>query len=135
MTDTLQVHRVTLSWNEDDVLASGGNGKMTKCSAEYQLSGDIEGTSSVAYSMLYLPDGSARFNGFEWISGRIKGGTGSLVLSHTGVFQDLQATIAVAIVPGTAMGTAAGMAGEGEIVSSMSNPREGSLTLRLVADA
>lgn len=128
---TLLVDRRLVQWEEHDAIAVNDETKISRCFVTYQLSGDIEGESSLIYSMLYLPNHAVLFSGFESVRGNLLGGQGAFILTHSGTFDAEQAAIAVALVPASAMGSVAGLSGGGEIVSHIQDPTKGQLTLRL----
>ncbi|MFN8623578.1 MAG: DUF3224 domain-containing protein [Chloroflexota bacterium] len=58
--------------------------RITRVDGTQRFSGDIEGEGHVTWLMAYLPDGSARFVGFQRIDGTFGGRAGSLIIESTG---------------------------------------------------
>lgn len=78
--------------------------------------GQIEGASSG--DMLAVGTGASAAGAYvaiEWITGKLDGKEGSFALHHNGVKQNGQATMDIAVVPGSGSGQLAGLEGKFEI--------------------
>lgn len=104
---------VLASWQESAFSEAQGAGKLTRASVRKQYKGDIEGESVLEYVMAYNADGTASYTGFERITGRLGGKTGSFVLRHDGRFEGGVARTKMEIVPDSGTGELAGLRGEG----------------------
>jgi len=100
-------------WDEKPYSEGQGLPKLTRASIRRTFTGDIEGEGRVEYLMMYRPDGSATFVGFERIDGRIEGKSGTFVLQRTGTFEGGVATESYAVVPGSGTGELHGLRGDG----------------------
>src|SRR4051794_6501627 len=101
------------SWDEQPYDEHEGLQKMTRASVTNQYEGDIEGTGTLEYLMVYGEDGSATYVGLERIVGRLAGRTGSFVLQNSGGFENGVARVKWQVVPGSGTGELRGLLGEG----------------------
>jgi hypothetical protein len=107
------------SWDEQPVSEAGEGAKLTRATVENDFQGAIEGKSTVAYVMSYLPDGTAVFEGYEQIEGSVDGHRGSFVLQHSGRVSDANSptdfvvSCTWRVVPGSGSGELAGLNGSG----------------------
>ncbi len=100
MTDITATFDIT-AWEETPFDEGTGVAKLTEALVGKHYSGDINGSSVTKWLMAYAPDKSATFTGIERIKGTIGGKHGSLVLLHTGVFEDGAAKAELKVVSGT----------------------------------
>jgi len=100
-------------WDEKPYSEGPDLPKLTRASIRRTFTGDIEGEGHVEYLMMYRPDGSATFVGFERIDGRIGGKSGTFVLQRTGTFEGGVAKESYAVVPGSGTGELHGLRGDG----------------------
>jgi hypothetical protein len=112
MTTTAQV----TSWKEDTYQELEG-GKLTKATVTQELTGDIEGSTSIDYLMCYAADGTARFIGQQEISATLAGRTGSFVVHSQGSFEGGVAAGTMSVVAGSGTGGLAALAGSGTFKS------------------
>jgi uncharacterized protein DUF3224 len=101
------------TWDEKPWAEAEGLPKLTRASVAKSFTGDLEGEGHVEYLMVYRSDGAATFVGFERVTGRLGGRTGSFVLQRTGVFEGGMAKESYSVVPGSATGELQGLRGEG----------------------
>ncbi len=80
---------------------------------ESELTGGIEGTAVARYTAVTLGDGSRRFSGVLSVTGRIGGREGSFVLEDRGTGSTQETNARWIVVPGSATGELAGLAGDG----------------------
>ena len=109
------------SWDEKPLDEGEGLPKFTRSSVTKSYSGDIEGSASLEYLMVYAEDGSATFVGLERVKGSISaaagGKAGSFVLQHVGRFADGAARGVLTVATGSGTGDLAGLTGSGEFVA------------------
>ncbi|WP_424186843.1 DUF3224 domain-containing protein [Actinokineospora sp. G85] len=87
--------------------------KLAKADSIATFSGDIEG-SGVAQWLLAYPEGvPATFVGFQSVTGKVSGRSGSFVLKMTGTYESDTADVSWSVVPGSGTGELEGLAGEG----------------------
>jgi Protein of unknown function (DUF3224) len=101
------------AWDEKPYSEGPNLPKLTRASIRRTFTGDIEGEGHVEYLMMYRPDGSATFVGFERIEGRIEGRSGTFVLQRSGTFEGGVAKESYAVVPGSGTGDLHGLRGDG----------------------
>ncbi|MFL6077855.1 MAG: DUF3224 domain-containing protein [Mycobacteriales bacterium] len=101
------------SWDEDTCQELAGGGKMTRATVTQRYTGGLAGDAAAESVMSYLPDGTARFLGYQRVEGTLGDRTGSLVLESTGEFRDGVAAGRLAVVAGSGTGELAGLRGEG----------------------
>ncbi len=115
MTNATANATYTIShWQESAFSETAGAGKLTRASVRKQYKGDIEGEGVLEYVMAYNPDGSAAYTGFERITGKLGGKTGSFVLRHDGKFEAGTARTKMEVMPDSGTGELKGLRGEGK---------------------
>jgi hypothetical protein len=127
MTKSANAHFVITNWDEKPYSETPNLPKLTRSSVTKTLTGDIEGESQSEYLMMYRADGSATFVGFERVTGRLAGKSGTFVLQRTGVFEDGQAKESYSVVAGSGTGELQGLRGKG--ASSVGHGMEHPFTL------
>jgi hypothetical protein len=90
--------------------------KLTRTHINKTFKGDVEGTGSAEMLMLYAPEGSAAYVGFERIVARLGGRSGSFVLHHNATARRGSASATLTVVPDTGTGELAGLSGNAEII-------------------
>ncbi len=100
-------------WTETPFSEVEGSGKLTRASVRKQYTGELEGEGLVEYVMGYRNDGTAQYTGFERVTGKLAGKTGSFVLKHEGVFEAATAKTRMEVVPDSATGELKGLKGQG----------------------
>ncbi len=105
------------SWDEKPYDEIEGGPRLTRARVSKSFHGDIEGTGTVEYLMMYRDDGSASFIGFERVVGRIGSRSGTFVLQHGGTFEAGTAKDRWSVVPGSGTGELRGLRGEGGFAS------------------
>ena len=101
------------SWDEKPYGEAPDQPKLTRASVTKTFTGDLTGTGSVEYLMMYRSDGSATFVGLERVVGQVAGKAGSFVLQRTGVFENGIAKESYSVIPGSGTGELRGLRGEG----------------------
>ena len=105
------------SWEEETYDEQEGT-KLTRTRLTKTFHGDVEGESTAELLMAYAAeDGSAAYVGFERVTGRIHGRSGSFVLHHTATSDGThgEASAAWSVVPGSGTGELRGLRGEARI--------------------
>jgi Protein of unknown function (DUF3224) len=100
-------------WDESTYLELEGERRLTRASVKQNISGDISGSGEVEYLMCYAEDGTARFLGFQRVTGSVQGRDGSFVLESVGGFDGGRAFGTWSVVPGSGSEGLAGISGEG----------------------
>jgi Protein of unknown function (DUF3224) len=101
------------SWNEKPYSEVEGQPKLTRAEVVYGYRGDLEGKGKIEYLMCYSSNNIAYFIGYEEVTGRLGGRSGSFVLQHTGTFEAGAVKDTLIIVPGSATGELTGLTGGG----------------------
>lgn len=112
-------------WNEDPV--DDSSPKLTETIATKRFSGDIDGTSTIGYTMVYGENGTAVVVGIERVEATIGDRSGTLVLRHVGQFADGAATADITVMAEYGAGDFAGVTGSG----AMRADPDGSMSLEL----
>jgi hypothetical protein len=99
-------------WDEKPYNETEGWPKFTHASVTESFHGDIEGTGTVEYLMMYREDGSISFVSMERVVGRVGARTGSFVLQGSGTFEDGTARGISVVVPGSGTRGLSGLRGE-----------------------
>jgi uncharacterized protein DUF3224 len=93
--------------------------KLSRAQVKATYSGDIEGQGETEWLMCYREDKTADFVGFQRITGRLGGRSGSFVFESTGAFDGKVAAGPLAIVHGSGTGELAGIVGQGTLSAPM----------------
>lgn len=105
----------TTNWNEKPASANADQPKLTRVELGYAYHGDFEGAGKAEYLMYSSSNNIAYFLGYEQVTGRLGGRSGSFVLQHTGTYDGgenlLELTLSV--VPGSATDELSGLLGQG----------------------
>lgn len=107
MTRTLTSTFTTAAWNEQEI--EGGAHALRHTTVHYGASyfGELSGTSTIDLVMVYKPDGTVSFLGYEFFEGSIGQASGTVVFEHRGLFEGDGAGSEISVVPGTATGSLA----------------------------
>lgn len=111
------------TWDEVPYSEVERGAKLARASVTNAFSGDVEGAGTLEYLLVYSPDGSGGFVGFEQVVGRIGDRSGSFVLRHEGTFEGSTVKATWSVVPGSGAGELAGLRGEGGFVSEHGTPQ------------
>jgi len=95
----------------------GHAGKLTKASVKKTYSGDLEGEGILEYLMCYQDDGSAEYVGYERVSGKLEGASGTFVFRHSGTYSEDRMMQTSIIVEGSGTGGLSGISGRTEIIA------------------
>ena len=88
-------------WDEQPFDEGTGVAKLTEALVGKTYTGDIEGTSTTKWLLVYAPDKTATFVGVERFKGTVLGKHGSLVLQHVGTYAEGSATADLTVLSGT----------------------------------
>jgi hypothetical protein len=105
-------------WKEDPAGARAG-AKVTRATVKQRYTGDIKGTGTIEYVMVYRPDKTAEYTGVEVIAGSIGGRKGSIALMLRGEYDGKEAATKWAVVPGAGKGALKELTGKGEFGAPM----------------
>jgi hypothetical protein len=101
------------SMGEDAYHEVEGEPKLARANGAQRFTGDLEGEGSVEWLVCYLPDGGARFTGFQRIEGSIGGRAGSFVAEATADHDGTQSKGTWTIIAGSGAGELSAIAGTG----------------------
>ena len=99
-------------WDEKPAGAVGGP-KVTRATVTQRFTGDIKGTGTTEYLMVYRPDKTAQYSGVQVIRGSVGGKKGSFALRLRGYFDGKRAVTRWEVVPGAGKGALKGISGKG----------------------
>lgn len=105
------------SGTEDQYDELDGGTRLTHASGEQSFTGDIVGTGSVHWLMLYRPDRTAQFVGLQRISGSVGDRRGSFVIAAEGAHDGASSVIRWTVVRDSGTGGLAGITGEGAMIA------------------
>ena len=117
-------------WQEKPAGAKAGP-KVTRASVKQRYTGDIKGTGTIEYVMVYRPDKTAEYTGVEVITGSIGGTKGSIALSLRGVYDGKQAVTRWQVVPGAGRGGLKDVTGKGRFSAPMGSTGKYELTYEM----
>ncbi|HYH12907.1 MAG TPA: DUF3224 domain-containing protein [Thermomicrobiales bacterium] len=120
MTRTLTSSFTPSNWNEEDIQGAAHALRHTNVHYGVSYFGEISGTSSIDLVMVYRPDGTVPFVGYEFFEGSLGPHSGTVVLEHRGLFEGEEATSELSVVPGTATGALADLTISGRMFVPMS---------------
>ena len=117
-------------WNEKPAGAAGGS-KVTRATVTQKFTGDIKGTGTTEYMMVYRPDKTAQYSGVQVIKGSVAGKKGSFALRLRGHFDGKRAVTKWEVVPGAGKGALKGITGRGGYGAPMGSQGTYTLTYEL----
>ena len=113
-------------WQENPAGARTGP-KVTRATVKQKFTGDIKGTGTAEYLMVYPTDKTAEYSGVQVITGTVGVRKGSFALLLRGNFDGKEATTKWEVVPGAATGDLKGLSGKGGFGAPMGS--QGKYTL------
>jgi hypothetical protein len=114
-------------WDEKPAGARTGP-KVTRATVTQKFTGDIKGTGTTEYLMVYRPDKTAEYSGVQVIRGSIGNRKGSFALLLRGDFDGKVATTTWEVVPDSARGGLKGLTGKGGFGAPMGSQGKYTLT-------
>jgi hypothetical protein len=115
-----------VDWKEKPAGTSTGP-KVTRATVKQKFTGDIKGSGTTEYLMVYRPDKTAEYSGVQVVTGTIGLRRGSFALLLRGEFDGKEATTKWEVVPGAAKGGLKGLTGKGGFGAPMGD--KGTYTL------
>jgi Protein of unknown function (DUF3224) len=101
------------SFDEDTVEEFAEGGKLTRARIVQIYTGDLDGEAASALTMLYRPDGTATYVGFQRFTGTVGDRSGSYLEQVTGGYDNTEARSTSQVLDGTGTGDLAGLRGTG----------------------
>lgn len=117
MPDLARSIFVVTTWDERPYGDPSAEPRLAHVTIAKTFRGDLEGTSTLEYLMLYRQDGCASFVGMERFTGRLAGRTGGFFLQHIGTFEYGTAEVNASIIPASGTGDLTGIAGGGSFTT------------------
>jgi len=117
-------------WNEKPAGAPGGP-KVTRATVTQKFTGDIKGTGTTEYLMVYRPDKTAQYSGVQVIKGSLGGKKGSFALRLRGYYNGRRAVTTWEVVPGAGKGALKGLSGKGSYGAPMGDKGVYTLTYEM----
>ena len=114
-------------WKEKPVGTSSGP-KVTRASVKQKFTGDIKGSGTTEYVMVYRPDKTAAYSGVQVINGSIGTRRGSFALLLRGKYDGKEATTKWEVVQDAAKGALKGLTGKGGFGAPMGSKGKYTLT-------
>jgi Protein of unknown function (DUF3224) len=105
------------SAGEEPYEALDGGVRLTHAKGTQSFTGDLNGSGTVHWLMLYRTDKTAQFVGLQRISGTIGKRRGTVVLAAQGSHDGSGSTISLDVVPGSGSGDFEGMSGTGKLTN------------------
>jgi hypothetical protein len=113
-------------WSEKPAGAPPGP-KVTRATVTQKFTGDIKGTGTTEYLMVYRPDKTAHYSGVQVIKGSVGGKKGSIALRIRGAYDGKRAVTTWEVVPDAGKGALKGLTGKGKYSAPMGS--KGTYTL------
>ena len=117
-------------WDEKPAGAAGGP-QVTRATVTQKFTGDIKGTGTSEYLMVYRPDKTADYSGVQIIKGSIGTKKGSFALRIRGEYDGKRAVTAWEVVPGAGKGQFTAMTGKGKYSAPMGSKGTYTLTYKV----
>ena len=103
------------TWEEQPYDEREGT-KLSRAHLTKTFRGDVEGESTAELLFAYgTEEGSAAYAGFERVTGRVHGRSGSFVLHHSATMERGEGKAALSVVPDSGTGELRGLRGEATI--------------------
>jgi hypothetical protein len=110
------------SWDENTYQELSDNGKLTKATVTFGLTGDLAGEATWDAVMCYRPDGTATYTGMQRVDGQLAGVDGSFVVRADGDFVNGEARSRWQVIAGSGTGGLSGLTGSGTAVATAEPP-------------
>ncbi len=117
------------SWDETSYTENEDGSKKSHAKITQNYNGIIEGSSELQILMSYQSTASALFVGFEVITGKVNGKSGSFTIQHNGKFENGVASSNFIIVPNSGTGEISKIEGSGLFKSGESGQANYELTI------
>jgi hypothetical protein len=114
-------------WTEKPAGPKAG-AKVTRATVKQRYTGDIKGTGTIEYVMVYRPDKTAEYTGVEVIAGSIGVRKGSIAMTLRGEYNGKEAVTKWSIVRGAGKGALKDLTGKGEFSAPMGSKGKYTLT-------
>ena len=118
------------SWDEKPASVKVGP-NVTRATVTQRFTGDIKGTGTTEYVMVYRPDKTAEYSGVQVINGTLGIAKGSFALMLRGKYDGKEAVTKWEVVPGASKGGLKGLTGKGEFGAPMGSKGKYKLTYEL----
>jgi hypothetical protein len=105
--------------------------KVTRATVTQRFTGDIKGTGTTEYVMVYRPDKTAEYSGVQIINGAVGVRKGSFALLLRGKYDGKKAVTKWEVVPGAGKGDLKGLTGKGDFSAPMGSKGKYKLTYDL----
>lgn len=105
------------SWAEEPYAELEGTPKLTHARVRNVYRGDLDGDGTSEILMVYPTPSSATYFGFERVSGRLGGRSGSFVVQSVGTWEDGVARTTWTVVPGSGTGELEDLRGDGALTA------------------
>jgi len=115
-------------WDETPYIENENGSKKSNAKITQTYSGVIEGSSELQYLLSYQSAASALFVGFEVITGKVNGKSGSFTIQHNGKFENGVASSNFVIVIGSGTDELVSIEGSGSFKSGESGQANYELT-------
>lgn len=117
-------------WDEKPAGTTVGP-KVTRATVTQRFTGDIKGTGTTEYVMVYRPDKTAEYSGVQIINGSVGTRKGSFALLVRGEYDGKKAVTKWEVVPGAGKGALKGLTGKGDFSAPMGSKGKYKLTYDL----
>ena len=117
-------------WDEKPAGTTVGP-KVTRATVTQRFTGDIKGTGTTEYVMVYRPDKTAEYSGVQIINGTVGTRKGSFALLVRGKYDGKEAVTKWEVVPDASKGSLKGLTGKGEFSAPMGSKGKYKLTYEL----
>jgi hypothetical protein len=118
------------NWDEKPAGITVGP-KVTRATVTQRFTGDIKGTGTTEYVMVYRPDKTAEYSGVQIINGTVGTRKGSFALLVRGKYDGKEAVTKWEVVPDASKGALKGLTGKGEFSAPMGSKGKYKLTYEL----
>jgi hypothetical protein len=105
--------------------------KVTRATVTQRFTGDIKGTGTTEYVMVYRRDKTAEYSGVQIINGAVGIRRGSFALLLRGKYDGKKAVTKWEVVPGAGKGDLKGLTGKGDFSAPMGSKGKYKLTCDL----
>lgn len=110
------------SWDENTYQELSDDGKLTKATVTFGLTGDLAGEATWDAVMCYRHDGTATYTGMQRVDGTLTGVGGSFVVQADGEFVNGEARSRWQVIAGSGTGGLSGLTGSGTAIATAEPP-------------
>jgi hypothetical protein len=118
MAEHAKSELVVSNWDEGPLTQIEGGAAVTRATSDAVFTGDLQGTGTSAWVLVYPVDAAPVFVGTQTFEGVLADRAGTFVLQMEGTFHDVTIDVSWSVVPGSGTGQLEDLRGRGGYASA-----------------